>query len=199
MKCSSCGGEDHTSTRSPKCPDHKPNKKEQIEQLIGNSKTVTRKIKLDSILKEDYKNIVKDKVVKIIEDIRNIIIRCQIFVNYYIICHSDEGVDNSFFKHQNCWYSISQLVIGKMPKNIKGLPQDLLESWRSFSGRYPKICYNMEYPIPGYSHCLTAACVELGTIYTNMVAENFESRLTRYLIRSMKPLFDNVSYLSGCI
>ncbi|CEG76709.1 hypothetical protein RMATCC62417_11569 [Rhizopus microsporus] len=94
-------------------------------------------------------------------------------------------VDKKAFT-QNFWYSISQLVLGKIPTNKKSLPDDIFSSWGSFSSRYKEIVYKMDNPVAGYSQCLTAACVEVATCYNNMIVECFQSRPMSYLVRTIR-------------
>ncbi|RCH86758.1 hypothetical protein CU097_001351, partial [Rhizopus azygosporus] len=89
------------------------------------------------------------------KDIKNVLVRAQLFVNYYIMSHSGLVVDKKVFT-QNFWYSISQLVLSKTSTNKKLLPDDIFNSCRSFSSRYKEIV--MDSPVAGYSQCLTAAC-----------------------------------------
>lgn len=72
---------------------------------MGNRKTTTVKTKLETILRPVYSN-VKDKIIKVSKDIRNILVRAQLFVNYYIMSHNGLAVDKKVFT-QNFWYSIS--------------------------------------------------------------------------------------------
>jgi phosphopantetheine adenylyltransferase len=46
--------------------------------------------------------------------------------------------------------------------------------------------------VNGYSNCVTAACVEMATIYTNMIVECFENRVIAFLVRGIRELFDKV-------
>ncbi|CEG79169.1 hypothetical protein RMATCC62417_13666 [Rhizopus microsporus] len=151
---------------------------------MGNRKTTTVKTKLETILRPAHRNI-KDKIIKVSKDIRNILIRAQLFVNYYIMNHNGLVVDKKVFT-QNFWYSISQLVLGKTPTNKKSLPDDIFSSWGSFSSRYKEMVYKMDNPVAGYSQCLTAYCVEVVTCYNNMIVECFQSRLMSYLVRTIR-------------
>ncbi|KAI7905599.1 uncharacterized protein BX663DRAFT_583697, partial [Cokeromyces recurvatus] len=91
-----------------------------------------RKIKLQTILREGYRSaITEKKITAVSNDIRNIIIRAQLFVNYYIVIHASQVVDMKVFS-QNFWYCIAQLVLKKNPKNVKALPEDCIACWESF-------------------------------------------------------------------
>ncbi|ORE11917.1 hypothetical protein BCV72DRAFT_318120 [Rhizopus microsporus var. microsporus] len=169
--CTSCHQKGHKNAKSSLCPNRKLIKQEELQQLMGNRKTTTVKTKLETILRPAHRNI-KDKIIKVSKDIRNILVRAQLFVNYYIMTHNGLVVDKKVFT-QNFWYSISQLVLGKTPTNKKLLPGDIFSSWGSFSSRYKEIVYRMDNPVAGYSQCLTAACVEVATCYNNMIVECF--------------------------
>jgi hypothetical protein len=104
--CSSCHQEGHKSSRSKACPNHKLTKTEEIQGFLGNHTTsVTRKINLDTILRPEYKTVILNKVQTVSEHVRNVMIRAQLFVNYYIITHSNQTVDKKLFT-QNFWYAI---------------------------------------------------------------------------------------------
>ncbi|ORE03747.1 hypothetical protein BCV72DRAFT_181144, partial [Rhizopus microsporus var. microsporus] len=125
------------------------------------------------------------KIIKVSKDIMNILVRAQLFVDYYIMSHNGLIVDKKVFT-QNFWYSISQLVLDKTPTNKKSLPDDIFSSWGNFSSRYKEIVYRMDNPVAGYSQCLTAACVEVATCYNDMIVECFQSRLMSHLVRTIK-------------
>jgi hypothetical protein len=188
--CKNCHGKGHTSSRSKECPNRKLTKQEQVQSLLGNHTSITRKIKLDTILKPAYKTSITNKVRIVSEHVRNIMIRAQIFVNYYVITHANQTVDKKVYT-QNFWYCITQLVLKKVPKNTKALPNDCLSCWNSFSSRY-QVTYDMTPVVNGYSNCVTAACVEMATIYTNMIVECFENRVIAFLVRGIRELFDKV-------
>lgn len=117
-------------------------------------------------------------------------IRAQLFVNYYVLTHADQTIDKRAFM-QNFWYCMTQLVSSKSPKNTKALPSDILDCWNSFSSRY-RVIYSMEEVVSGYSQCVTAACVEMSSMYTNSAVECFEESLLSYLLISVKELFEKV-------
>jgi hypothetical protein len=112
--------------------------------------------------------------------------------------HADEGVDNKVFT-QNFWYSVCKLVLGQTVSNIKALPGDCLTTWDNFSSRF-QVTFSPASMPSGYSHCLTAACQEVATSYSNMTVELFESRLKQYLVHTIMGLSQEVGFtLSRCI
>lgn len=65
-----------------------------MQGLLGNHTTnVARKIKLDMILRPNYKALITSKVQTVFKHICNIMIRAQLFINYYVITHTDQTVD----------------------------------------------------------------------------------------------------------
>ncbi|KAL0073891.1 hypothetical protein J3Q64DRAFT_1696262 [Phycomyces blakesleeanus] len=78
---------------SKSCPNHKLTKAKEMKGLLGNTTTMTRKIKPAIILRKGTKEISVDKVLKVCKHFRNIVIRAQLFVNYYIIVNSDRPID----------------------------------------------------------------------------------------------------------
>lgn len=189
--CSSCHQEGHNSARSRQCTNYKPTKAEEIQALLGsNTISVTRKIKLETIVRPEYKAVFLDKVQKVSEHVRNIMIRSQLFVNYYIIINADQAIDDKVFS-QNFWYAITQLVLKKKP-NSKHLPGNLMEHWNSFTSRF-NVVYDMVPLVNGYSHCVTAACIEMATTYTNNIVESFETRVKAYMLYTISKLFEKVN------
>ncbi|KAI7899241.1 uncharacterized protein BX663DRAFT_441647 [Cokeromyces recurvatus] len=162
-----------------------------MKLLLGDYTIITRKIKLPTILREGYRSAITEKITAVSNEIRNIIIRAQLFVNYYIVIHASLVVDMKVFS-QSFWYCIAQLVLKKNPENIKALPKDCIACWESFSTRYNSITYDM-VPVNSYSHCLTAACVELVTTYTNAIVEVFESRVKSYMMYEISKLFTQIN------
>lgn len=65
-----------------------------MQGLLGNHTTnVARKIKLDMILRPNYKALITSKVQTVFKHICNIMIRAQLLINYYVITHTDQTVD----------------------------------------------------------------------------------------------------------
>ncbi|KAI7861232.1 hypothetical protein BDF14DRAFT_1910832 [Spinellus fusiger] len=125
--------------------------------------------------------------------LQDVMVCTQIFVNYYILFQNEQPVDNKIYT-QNFWYSVAQLVLNKTVTNRINMIHNLIVYWESFSVRYPQVIYDGHMD-PGYSQCLSAACVEMATAYTNMVVECFESRVKNYLFYSVKILFEEVKYI----
>lgn len=95
----------------------------QLQVLLGdNATSCTRKIKLETIIREEYKQVISSKIQTVSEQVRNIMIRAQLFVNYYTISHSNGIVDKKVFS-RNFWYAITQSPV---VKEIKQFALDLL-------------------------------------------------------------------------
>ena len=85
VKCSSCKQTDHKSSRSPLCANHVSNKIVFFftANLGGNYKTFTKRLPLD----RHVRTCIKQRTIAASADVRNITIRIQIVVNYYILVH----------------------------------------------------------------------------------------------------------------
>lgn len=188
--CSSCKLPGHNSARSKACTNYKPTKAEELRVLLGdNASSCTRKIKLETIIRDEYKQAITQKIQTVCEQVRSIMLRAQLFVNYYIISHSRSVVDKKVFS-QNFWYAITQLILKKTP-NQKFLPSDCLECWNSFSSRH-NITYKMEPEVKGYSHCVSAACITTATTYNNNIVECFETRTKAFIKYNITKMFEKV-------
>lgn len=56
----------------------------------------------------------------------------------------------------------------------------MITKWTSCKNTYAKAVYNQNLPT-GASRCLSSACVEAATIYTNNIVKNYEIRLLKFL------------------
>ncbi|KAI7866515.1 hypothetical protein BDF14DRAFT_1694065, partial [Spinellus fusiger] len=147
-----------------------------------------RKIKLETMLRPEYRGQLKNRIINMSSKLRDVMVRSQIFLNYYILCQNDQPVNNKIYT-QISWYSVAQLVLNKTVTNRSSIIHNLFVFWENFSVRYPQVKYD-GHTDPGYSRCLSAACVEMATAYTNMAVECFESRVKNYLFYSVKILFE---------
>lgn len=179
--CVSCGEADHASSRSPACPNHRPTIKEKTRELLGeNPQTYTRVLPFDSIVREPYREEFRDGVIRISSFLRNVVCRAQVFVNGYIIDHSEDTIPTYIFS-ETFWYSICQLVQGKTITNTNSnFPTSVLQSWDVFKSANPEAVFRPEEGIKGYSDALAAACRTLRDTYTTHIVANFEGRLIHY-------------------
>jgi hypothetical protein len=79
--CTRCNEKGHKSSKSPLCRNKKKNKTQQIKDLLGNHESVTRKIKLETIVREQHAERLTQNIVEMSAFIRNVMVRAQIFVN----------------------------------------------------------------------------------------------------------------------
>ncbi|CEP07343.1 hypothetical protein [Parasitella parasitica] len=188
--CGNCGKEGHKSSRSPDCPRHILSKQETFLIHLGpNYKAYTRKLPFDQCIQRAYRAILKQRIVSACEYVRNVVIRSQLFVNFYIISLANAGspIPHAIYQ-QNFWYSIIQLVRNQRATNSTSLQHGLLDYWNSFKRRHPTIVYD-EKIASGVSQCITEACQQLQTTYNNHIVELFESRICKYIFYKTQNTF----------
>lgn len=186
--CASCEEVGHRSSASPLCPNHNPTKKEVFQTNLGsNYKAFTRKLPLTAIVKEEYQELLRQKVITTSRDLRHIIFRAMCFVNYFCFCSDRSAIPNDIFT-QPYWYSMCQLVNGRNITNSKNTSDNLIQTWNEYCTSFPNIVYKEKLQA-GASNCLAEACTELATSYTNNIVENFESRLIKYIKYKLKHMF----------
>ncbi|KAI8091948.1 hypothetical protein BDF21DRAFT_480351 [Thamnidium elegans] len=134
--------------------------KTEDELMKDGYTTFTRKLKLEGCINVTYYHKLKGKIVSTCRDIRQIIFRCQLFVNCYIL-QSNE-IPRTIFS-QNFWYTIPQLIIGKRPTSSKTMTTSLLSFWNDFKREHRNIVYRNPL-IPAYSQRITEACIDLGDL-----------------------------------
>lgn len=108
--CKSCKQSGHSTSRSSSCRNHRATKQETFKENLGvEYRAFTRKIPFDNIVEEEHARFLKPAILSASNDLRNMIFRAQIFVNYYIILfsHEMEGIDIPYcIFERNFWYSI---------------------------------------------------------------------------------------------
>lgn len=183
-ECKSCHQVGHSTANSPLCPNHIKPKKEYVQDILGPHTTMfTRKIPFDKCVRDDIdKNSFQKKIRDTCEDVRSLVFRMKLFVNYYIIKTSQ--VPAELFNRQ-FWYTTHQLIMGKTPTKTKNsaspiFPESFIPTWEEFCQKYPNAKFNGKLTA-GASQCITEVCVELATSYTNCVVETFENKLLNYL------------------
>lgn len=75
MKCKSCQEQDPSTARSKLCRNHNVSKDEQVTSLLGKFSTTT----------QEFKNDLTATLVEVSYQVRSIMFRSQLFVNYYVI------------------------------------------------------------------------------------------------------------------
>ncbi|GAA5809410.1 hypothetical protein MFLAVUS_002818 [Mucor flavus] len=187
--CSKCKQRGHRSARSLLRPQGILSKAQAIRANLGdNYKAYTRKLGFDNCVSDTYHTKLQSSVIKACSTVRHLVFRAKLFVNYYVLeNHALIGAPKVIFS-QNFWYSIIQMVNGKRPTNSVSLPQQLLSSFDQLKRQHRSILYT-EKLLPGISQCVTEACTELATSYTNNIVENFENHLLYFLRYKLQDLF----------
>lgn len=188
--CTRCHKSGHKTARSPKCQYHNASKQEVFKENLGQGfRAFTRKIPLDKCINEQYRNSFKSATISASRDIREIIYRAKLFVNYYVSFRSEQGNDipHCIFKQQ-FWYSVCQLINAKRITTSTNMPADILSVWGPFKTDHGDIVFKKKLQA-GASQCLAEACTELATSYQNCIVETFEDRLLRYFYYRLQNIF----------
>lgn len=193
--CNSCGQHGHNSARATSCPNHPLTIEEKEKQVLGNSREkFTRRIPLRSIVRPHHHDQLLEKINQLSTHMREIIVRCQMFLNSYILDLSS-GPIPSYIYSQQCLYSICQLVLGNEVTNPNSnLPADIRSKWEQFARDHPDAIYHMMFN--GYSDTLSSACKLMAETYVNHITENFQGYLVRYCKHMLKravPVSDFIS------
>jgi hypothetical protein len=180
-KTCKCGSNDHRTARSKDCPFHKASKKEIAQDILGSKREqYVRKIPFDSLVRPQFKDHLKHMIIDLSSQVREIVIRVQIFVNYYIIhrVQDNQGIPTYVYS-QNFFYSIAQLVTGfSITNSNSNMPSDIMVVWDEFVLKFPDArCLPN---LTGYSDALSFECKKLETIYSNQIVENFELYIAKY-------------------
>lgn len=187
--CTSCRLPGHRSCRSNACPNHKPSKKEALQERLGctNPEKFTRKLPFHLAVRTEFQEMVHERPVALCGFVREVVFRAQLVVNSFIIANCDQAIP-SYVYTQNFWYSVCQCVMGIPISNQNSkFPLPFLAHWEWFS-RLPKTTYP-KGNVTGYSDSLSAACKTIATTYSNNIVENFDQRVQLYLQRRLKELF----------
>lgn len=193
MKCPSCQGTDHRNSKSKLCPNHSLKIDEEVKARLGNStEQYCRKIPFESIVRPAMLERLRTNVVTLCFHVREITVRTQVFVNWYILrrIHEDQDVP-SYIYNRNCFYSICQLVLGRdITSTNTNMPPDIVSDWRQFSSSYSGSRYDIG-SFSGYSDALASQCQLLETIYLNHVVDDFElyiSKLCKHKLALANPV-----------
>ncbi|KAG2191249.1 hypothetical protein INT46_011508 [Mucor plumbeus] len=104
-----------------------------MNQNLGTGfQSFTRKVPFDTCVKERYRSVLKDRILSASEDVRQLLFRAQMFVNYFIILHSNENISGCNYR-QFFWYSICQLVNNRRVKNSNVIPPGMLDDRNNFN------------------------------------------------------------------
>ena len=152
-------------------------------KLGGNRETFARKSSFEVSVKEEHRPLLLERVQALSKILRAIVVKTQLFVNFYFLDHQDT-VDPFCFT-QNFFYSVMQLVMGKeITSNNDKFPSDVRHSWNRYKiyltetqGLAVLETISQRTRI---SDVLTEACVTLATAYHNHIVENFSGRLCTF-------------------
>lgn len=121
--------------------------------------------------------------------IRHLIVRARIFVNYFIITHTNSSNDNLMHIFKANFQSTCH---GKNNnKDVYTVPTDLVEARNSFKNRFSNMIYTKTL-VNGYARSLSTACQEIATCYKNTIVETFVQRVHTFFIQY---LFKHSSYI----
>jgi hypothetical protein len=195
--CKNCKQVGHSTSRSRECRNHIASKTEVFENNLGSQyQAFTRKLPFATVVNDQYKALLRSKVVSTSRDLRHIILRAICFTNYYCLKGGHSSISACIFKQQY-WYSVCQLVHDVRITNSSGVPSNLVQTWNTFRASHPSIVYKEKLE-NGASQCLTEACKEVATSYINNIVETFEARLVKYLKYRLQNMF-MVSHDMTCL
>ncbi|ORE09939.1 hypothetical protein BCV72DRAFT_317497, partial [Rhizopus microsporus var. microsporus] len=133
--CKMCHGNGHKSARSPRCKYHISSKQVVFNKNLDQEyQPFTRKLPMDICVANQYVNTLKPIIASACRNVRNIVFRTQIFVNYYITLRSQQEFNNDIphcIFRQQFWYSVlyHQQIAG-------GTSQCLVEACRQLATSY---------------------------------------------------------------
>ncbi|KAI9487463.1 MAG: hypothetical protein EXX96DRAFT_473689, partial [Benjaminiella poitrasii] len=131
VECKRCKMPGHSTARSPQCPFNILRKSKVMDQdLRQGYMAYTRKIPFDNCVHDAYMDILKTKIITMCRDIRHIILRAKIFVNFYVLQYPQENLLRGIF-HQQFWYTVCQLT-----RLVSGASQCLAETCTELSTSY---------------------------------------------------------------
>jgi hypothetical protein len=189
--CPHCGSTSHRSSRSPDCPAYNRSTETILKDALGsNLERFCRKCSFDRGIREPFVNILRQNVITLARYQRSVVVKAQIFVNYYILIQ-DGPIPQACFT-QNFWYSVMQLVMGGIVTTSSDkLPDDLISSWQDFKSNFPlaELTAEEKQARPRRISSLNDACVLLATNYSNHIVENFASRIIAYMKRKLSQVF----------
>jgi hypothetical protein len=80
------------------------------QNLKTGFQSFTRKLPFDTCVKERYRSVLKDRILSASEDIRQLLFRAQMFVNYFIILHLNENITGCINDNLSGILSVSWLI-----------------------------------------------------------------------------------------
>ena len=183
--CRACGATTHTNTRSGECPFHIPSTQESLDGQLGvDREDFTVTCNLDTIIKVQYRDVIRAKVQEAVRYSRSVVVRTMVLVNTLILVQ-DNVADIVFTP--NFFYSAMQVVLGRTITNTNSLiPKEELNAiWATLANAYPTLGQPLSTFLGRSSNILADACVQLATSYANHIVENFQSRICGYIQRQL--------------
>jgi hypothetical protein len=157
---------------------------------VPNFERYCRKVYLASVLRNEYRDIFTERVNVLVEFVRNVLFRAQLFVNNYLINHYDSTVVPTFIYQQNLWHSVCQLIMNAHITNESYLSNAVVLGFSIFEQYYPSIIHSVkERHLREYSGCISDACRTLATMYLNRMTENFQSRVFYFLQQKIRAIY----------
>lgn len=139
VKCKSCGNFGHATAASKACKNHIKNQDGILQEKLGNNfQRYTRKIKFETVLRDEYKTKFTEKIVTLSAFLKEVIIKAQFFVNYCLIDNKELYNHKDIFQ-KNFWYSICQLIMKIPVTNKTYISQSFVLAFASFSESHPSI------------------------------------------------------------
>jgi hypothetical protein len=127
---------------------------------------------------------IKNEVNRVVDWIREVTIKTQSFIQYYVLkkCSDDEDILPGFFKSGSA-YGIMQMVTGQAITNTTDpkIQNDRARIFMEYKNQFenPDDC-TVPY-LPGYSQCLAFMSETTATENTNAIVEPFSLRTEKYL------------------
>jgi hypothetical protein len=126
----------HKSARSSKCGNYEPRKDAAMKKKLGGAYDhYTIKMSLENWIKMEYKSLFQRNVIKASAEVRHVVYRAQLFVNYYLIMHII----------QNFWSSVFHLIVEKIKFQAKHVPHDQVDMFRIFRVSHRRTIYRYLY------------------------------------------------------
>ncbi|KAI8053639.1 hypothetical protein BDF21DRAFT_350039 [Thamnidium elegans] len=155
----------------------------------------TVSIPFNTVARPKFKTRFLTKVQEILPFIREIIVKTQLFVNYYIMVNCHQTIPNDIFTPK-FWYRLC-LVIGcrlaptASQERYRSVPS-LVDTYNDFLSLFPTSIKPIG-TVRDYSQCLSAACITISSTYNNYYVETYKGKLQKYLIYKLSVEFSEIA------
>jgi hypothetical protein len=180
--CPHCGSTNHSSSRSLDCPQHAMSSRQILQASLGEGFMLyTRKCSFQTAVRSQYRERLRQGVIRLCEYTRSVIIPTQILANQFIILK--QGTIPQVCFTQNYFYSLTQIVREKnvTTTNDKLPLEELQSTWQQLKRRHPSLSRPCSTQLTRTSDCISAACMGLETSYSNHIVTNFSNCVVAYL------------------